>query len=41
MLGIAVVASTLSCSNQKQQESPMKAKVEEYAPVEMKTSIFQ
>lgn len=39
MLGIAVVASTLSCSNQKQQESPMKAKVEEYAPVELKSDL--
>ena len=40
MLGIAVVASTLSCSNQKQQESPMKAKVEEYAPVELKSDLL-
>ena len=39
MLGIAVVASTLSCGNQKQQESPMKAKVEEYAPVELKSDL--
>ncbi len=35
LLGVATVASTLfSCSTQ-QQESPMKAKVEEYAQVEL------
>lgn len=37
LLGVATVASTLfSCSTQ-QQESPMKAKVEEYAQVELKS----
>lgn len=39
LLGTAVVASTLfSCSSQ-QQESPMKAKVEEYASVELKSDL--
>ena len=39
MLGIAVVASTMSCSNQKQPESNFKVKVEEYAPVELKSDL--
>lgn len=39
MLGIAVVASTMSCSNQKQPESHFKVKVEEYAPVELKSDL--
>lgn len=39
LLGIATVASTLfSCSTQ-QQESPMKAKVEEYAQVELRSDL--
>lgn len=39
LLGVATVASTLfSCSTQ-QQESPMKAKVEEYAHVELKSDL--
>ena len=39
LLGVATVASTLfSCSTQ-QQESPMKAKVEEYAQVELKSDL--
>ncbi len=39
LLGVATVASTLfSCSTQ-QQESPIKAKVEEYAQVELKSDL--
>ena len=39
LLGVATVASALfSCSTQ-QQESPMKAKVEEYAQVELKSDL--
>lgn len=39
LLGVATVASTLfSCSTQ-QQKSPMKAKVEEYAQVELKSDL--
>lgn len=39
LLGVATVASTLfSCSTQ-QQESPMKAKVEEYAQVELRSDL--
>lgn len=39
LLGVATVASTLfSCSTQ-QQESPMKAKIEEYAQVELKSDL--
>lgn len=38
VLGIAAMASTFSCSTQ-QQESPMKAKVEEYAHVELKSDL--
>lgn len=39
LLGVATVASTLfSCSTQ-QQESPMKAKVEKYAQVELKSDL--
>lgn len=39
LLGVATVASTLfSCSTQ-QQKSPMKAKVEEYAHVELKSDL--
>ena len=39
LLGVATVASTLfSCSTQ-QQESPMKANVEEYAQVELKSDL--
>lgn len=39
LLGVATIASTLfSCSTQ-QQESPMKAKVEEYAQVELKSDL--
>lgn len=39
LLGVATVASTFfSCSTQ-QQESPMKAKVEEYAQVELKSDL--
>lgn len=39
VLGIAAMASTMSCSEQKQPESPMKVKVEEYAPVELKSDL--
>ena len=39
LLGVATMASSLcSCSNQ-QKESPMKAKVEEYASVELKSDL--
>lgn len=39
LLGVVAVAATLfSCSNQ-QQESPLKAKVEEYARVELKSDL--
>ena len=39
LLGIVAVTATLfSCSNQ-QQESPLKAKVEEYARVELKSDL--
>lgn len=38
VLGVAAMASTFSCSTQ-QQESPMKAKVEEYAHVELKSDL--
>lgn len=39
LLGVVAVTATLfSCSNQ-QQESPMKAKVEEYARVELKSDL--
>ena len=39
LLGVATVASTLFSCNTQQQESPMKAKVEEYAQVELKCDI--
>lgn len=38
VFGVAAMASTFSCSTQ-QQESPMKAKVEEYAHVELKSDL--
>lgn len=38
VLGVAAMASVLSCTTQ-QQESPMKAKVEEYAQVELKSDL--
>ena len=39
LLGVATMASSLcSCSSQ-QKESPMKAKVEEYASVELKSDL--
>lgn len=39
LLGVVAVTATLfSCSNQ-QQESPLKAKVEEYARVELKSDL--
>lgn len=38
VLGVAAMASTFSCSTQ-QQESTMKAKVEEYAHVELKSDL--
>lgn len=38
VLGVAAIASVLSCTTQ-QQESPMKAKVEEYAQVELKSDL--
>lgn len=39
LLGTAVVASTLFSCSSRQQESPMKAKVEEYASVELKSDL--
>ena len=39
LLGVAAMATVLSCSEQKQPESPLKAKVEEYAPVELKSDL--
>ena len=39
LLGSAVVASTLFSCSSRQQESPMKAKVEEYASVELKSDL--
>lgn len=39
LFGATAIASTFSCSTPKQQESPMKAKVEEYAPVELKSDL--
>lgn len=39
LLGVATVASTLFSCNTQQQESPMKAKVEEYAQVELKSNL--
>ena len=39
LLGVATVASTLFSCNTQQQESPMKAKVEEYAQVELKSDL--
>lgn len=38
VLGVAAMASVLSCTTQR-QESPMKAKVEEYAQVELKSDL--
>lgn len=38
VLGVAAMASVLSCTTQ-QQESPMKVKVEEYAQVELKSDL--
>lgn len=38
VLGVAAMASVLSCTTQ-QQEPPMKAKVEEYAQVELKSDL--
>lgn len=37
LLGVATFATTMSCTQQK--ESPMKAKVEEFAPVELKSDL--
>ena len=37
LLGAATFATTMSCTHQK--ESPMKAKVEEFAPVELKSDL--
>lgn len=39
LLGVATVASTLFSCNTQQQESPMKAKVEEYTQVELKSDL--
>lgn len=39
LLGVATVASTLFSYSTQQQESPMKAKVEEYAQVELKSDL--
>lgn len=39
LLGVATIASTLFSCNTQQQESPMKAKVEEYAQVELKSDL--
>lgn len=39
LLGVATVASTLFYCSTQQQESPMKAKVEEYAQVELKSDL--
>ena len=39
LLGVATVASKLFSCNTQQQESPMKAKVEEYAQVELKSDL--
>lgn len=39
VLGAVALATTLSCTSQKQAESPMKAKVDEYAPVELKSDL--
>lgn len=39
LIGAAAIASTLSCSNQQQPESLLKVKVEEYAPVELKSDL--
>ena len=39
VLGAVALATTLSCTSQKQAESPMKEKVDEYAPVELKSDL--
>ena len=39
VLGVAAMASTLFACSSQQQESPMKAKVEEYAHVELKSDL--
>lgn len=40
VLGAVALATTLSCTSQKKaDESPMKAKVDEYAPVELKSDL--
>ena len=39
VLGIAAMTCSMSCGEQKQPESPMKVKVEEYAPVELKSDL--
>lgn len=40
VLGVAAMASTLFACSSQQQESPMKAKVEEYAHVELKSDLL-
>ena len=39
LIGAAAVAGTSSCGNQNQTESPMKQKVEEYAPFELSSPL--
>lgn len=39
VIGVAAMSAMMSCSEQKQPESPMKVKVEEYAPVELKSDL--
>lgn len=39
LLGVTVAASTLFSCGSQQKESPMKAKVEEYASVELKSDL--
>ena len=39
LIGVAAVAGTSSCGNQNQTESPMKQKVEEYAPFELSSPL--
>lgn len=39
LIGAAAIASMLSCSDKQQQDSPLKAKVEEYASVELKSDL--
>lgn len=39
LFGAAAISSTISCSSPQKQESPLKAKVEEYAPVALKSDL--